>query len=59
MKKVQEKAVVALRNVQKEMKQQAYRKRKEVEKWKKNDKVMLSIKDLAFKKRPARKLVDQ
>ena len=24
-----------------------------------NDKVMLNIKDLAFKKRPARKLVDQ
>jgi len=32
MKKVQEKAVAALRKVQKEMKQQAYRKRKEVEK---------------------------
>jgi len=32
MKKVQEKTVVALRNVQKEIKQQADRRRKEVEK---------------------------
>ena len=32
---------------------------KEVEEWKKGDKVMLSIKDLVFKERLTRKLVDQ
>ena len=41
------------------MKQQANRGRKEVEEWKKRDKVMhLSTKDLVFKKYPVRKLVD-
>jgi len=32
------------------MKQQADRERKEGEEWKKGDKMMLSIKDLVFKK---------
>ena len=41
------------------MKKQADRKRKETEEWKKGDKVMLSTKDLVFKERLARKLVDQ
>ena len=49
MKKVQEEAGIALRKVQEEMKQQADRGRKEVEEWKKGDKVMLSMKDLVFK----------
>ena len=30
-----------------------------MENWKRGDKVMLSTKDLMFKERPARKLVDQ
>jgi len=30
-----------------------------VEEWKKGDRVMLSMKDLVFKERPAKKLVDQ
>jgi len=34
------------------------RGRKEVEEWNKGNKVMLSTKDLVFKERPARKLVD-
>jgi len=34
-------------------------KRKEVEEWKKENKVMLSMKDLVFKERLTRKLVDQ
>jgi len=34
------------------------RGRKEVEEWNKSNKVMLSTKDLVFKERPARKLVD-
>ena len=41
------------------MKRQANRERKEAEVWKIRDRVMLSIKDLVFKERPARKLVDQ
>ena len=58
MKKVQEKAKVALRKAQKKMKWQADRERKEVEKQKKEDKAMLSTKDLVFKERLARKIVD-
>ena len=30
-----------------------------MEEWKKGDRVMLSMKDLVFKERPAKKLVDQ
>jgi len=41
------------------MKQQANRRRKEVEIWKVKNKVILSMKDLVFKKRLAKKLVDQ
>ena len=41
------------------MKQQANRGRKEVEVWKVEEKVILSIKDLVFKERLAKKLVDQ
>jgi len=50
---------VLLRKAQEKIKQQIDRKRKEVEEWKKENRVMLSIKDLVFKERPARKLVDQ
>jgi len=41
------------------MKKQADRERKKVEEWKVGDRVMLSTKDLMFKKKLARKLVDQ
>ena len=44
--------------VQEEIKRQADRGRKEVEKWKVGDKVMLSMKNLIFKERLAKKLVD-
>jgi len=44
---------------QEEMKRQANRRRKEAEVWKIGDRVMLSTKDLVFKKRPVKKLVDQ
>jgi len=40
------------------MKRQANKERRETKEWKKRDKVMLSIKDLMFKKRLAKKLVD-
>jgi len=33
--------------------------RKKAKEWKKGDRVILSMKDLVFKKRPAKKLVDQ
>jgi len=59
LKKVQEEAGAVLRKVQEEMKRYADRKRKEMEEWKKGDRVMLSTKDLVFKERPVRKLVEQ
>ena len=59
MKKIQEEAEVALKKAQEEMKRQADRERKEKKDWKKGNKVMLSTKDLVFKERPARKLVER
>jgi len=59
MKKVQEEAEVALRKTQEEMKRYADRNRKETEKWRKGDRVMLSTKDLVFKERPVQKLVER
>ena len=41
------------------MKRYADRNRKEIEEWKKRDRVMLSTKDLVFKERPVRKLVER
>jgi len=41
------------------MKRYADRSRKETEEWKKGDRVMLSTKDLVFKERPVRKLVER
>jgi len=38
-----------LKKAQEDIKQQADRKRKEAEEWKKRDKVMLHIKDLCYK----------
>ena len=57
MKNVQEVGIV-LRKAQEEMKRQANKERKDTKEWKRRDKVMLSIKDLVFKKRLAKKLVD-
>ena len=59
MKKIQKEVGVVLKKVQKEMKQQADKERKEVKEWKKENKVMLNMKDLVFKKQLAKKLVDQ
>jgi len=59
MKKVHEEAGTVLKKAQEDMKRQADRGRKETEKWRKGDRVMLSTKDLIFKERPARKLVDR
>ena len=41
------------------MKRQANKGRKESKEWKKGDRVMLSTKDLVFKERLVRKLMDQ
>jgi len=49
MKKIQEEARVALKKAQEDIKRQADRERKETEEWKKEDRVMLSTKDLVFK----------
>ena len=59
MKRVHEKAGTALKKVQEDMKRQADQGRKETEDWKRGDRVMLSTKDLVFKERPARKLVNR
>ena len=59
MRKVQEKVGAALKKVQEEMKKQVNRGRKEAEVQKVGDRVMLSMKDLVFKKRLVKKLVDQ
>jgi len=58
MKKVHEEVEAALKKTQKEIKRYADRNRKETEKWKKGDKVLLSTKDLVFKERPTRKLME-
>jgi len=59
MKKVHEEAGAALKKAQEDIKRQADKGRKETEDWKKEDRVLLSTKDLVFKERLARKLVDQ
>jgi len=58
MKKVHEEVEAALKKTQEEMKRYADRSRKETEKWEKKDRVLLSTKDLVFKERPARKLIE-
>jgi len=59
MKKIHEEVEVALKKTQEEMKRYADRSRKEMEKWKKGDRVLLSTKDLVFKERPVRKLTER
>ena len=59
MKKVHEEAGAVLKKAQEDIKRQTDRGRKETKDWKRGDRVLLSTKDLVFKERPARKLVDQ
>ena len=59
LKRVQEEASAALKKTQEEMKRYVDKNRKETEEWKKRDKIMLSTKDLVFKERPVRKLVER
>ena len=48
-----------MKKAQEDMKRQVDKERKEMEAWKKGDRVLLSTKDLVFKKRPVRKLVER
>jgi len=59
MKKVHEEAEAALKKTQEEMKRYVNRERKETEKWKKRDQILLSTKDLVFKERPTKKLMER
>jgi len=59
MKKVHEEAEVALKKTQEEMKRYADRSRKETEKWEKGDQMLLSTKDLVFKERPIKNLMER
>ena len=59
MKKVQEGAEAALKKAQEDMKRQTDKRRKKSEDWKKGDRVLLSTKNLVFKERPVRKLVER
>jgi len=58
MRKVQEELEVALKKVQK-IKSQVNRRQREVKEWKKGDKVMLSMKDLVFKERSVKNLIQR
>jgi len=58
IKRVHEEARAVLKKVQENMKRQVDKGRKETEDWKKGDRVMLSMKDLVFKERLVKKLVD-
>jgi len=59
MRRIHEEAGAALKKAQEDMKRQADKGRKETENWKKGDRVLLSMKDLVFKERPVKKLVDR
>ena len=59
MKKVQGEVETALKKMQEEMKRYADRERKETEMWKKGDRVLLITKDLVFKERPMKKLMER
>ena len=59
MKRVHEEAGAAMKKMQEEMKRYADRGRKEMEEWKKGDRVMLSMRDLVFKERPVQKLTER
>jgi len=59
MKKVHKEAEMALKKTQEEMKRYVDRNKKETEKWKRGDRVLLSTKDLVFKERLVKKLMER
>ena len=58
MKKVHKETGAVLKKTQEDMKRQVDKGRKETENWRKGDQMLLSTKDLVFKERLVRKLVD-
>jgi len=54
MRKVQEETEAALMRAQKEMKRQADREKRKAKNWKVGDRVILSTKDLVFKKKTSK-----
>ena len=58
MKKVYKEAGVTLKKAQEDMRRKADKGRKKTKNWKKRDRIMLSTKDLVFKERLVKKLVD-
>ena len=59
MKKVHEEAEAALNKTQEEIKRYVDRGRKKTENWEKGNRVLLSTKDLVFKERPTKKLMER
>ena len=59
MKKIHKEAGAALKKTQEKMKRYMDQNRKEIKEWKREDRVMLSIKDLVFKERPTHKLIER
>ena len=59
MRRMQEEVGAALKKAQEEMKWQADKERREVETWRKRDKVILSTKDLVFRERLTKKLTER
>jgi len=59
MKKVHKETGTALKRIQEEMKRYVDRSKREIEEWKRGDKMLLSTKDLVFKERPMRKLIER
>ena len=59
MRRIHKEAGAALKKAQEDIKRQADKGRKETKNWKKGDRVLLSTKDLVFKERPVKKLVDR
>jgi len=59
MRKVQKETKATLRKAQEEMKWQVDKERRKVEIWKKEDRVILSTKDLVFRERSIKKLTEK
>ena len=59
MKRVHEEAEAAMKKMQEEMKKYINQGKKETEEWKKGDRVMLSMRDLVFKKRLVQNLTER
>ena len=59
MKKIHEEVGVVLKKIQEEIKRYVDYSRREMEEWKKRDRVLLNTKDLVFKEKPVKKLTER